>query len=117
GALAGNNAGNSPAKAKDSGNFYTGFNSMSISTNADQNEGVKQGVTMVNGTGYTFSFYAKAQGSNFSTLSFGRTDNGASQANDTDCATNQTVVTTGWTYFSCNFTAGAQSNSPYVYIK
>jgi hypothetical protein len=69
---------------------------------------------MVSGTTYALSFYARAAGT-ITTLVAGRADNGSTETACT-LAPVGTPATTGWTRYSCSFTAGAQSGTPYIYI-
>jgi hypothetical protein len=84
-----------------------------ITTTAVSNDGAKYAFTMTNTQVYGLSFWAaRTTGSDF-TVRFGRADNG-STGGETNCSTG--TVTTTWTRFTCTFTAGAQSGTPYVYI-
>ena len=70
---------------------------------------------MVSGTTYTLALYAKSS-TDMTTLEIGHSDTGLA-ANDTACLTAQTVTSLGWKRFTCTWTAGAQSGTPYIYVK
>ncbi len=70
--------------------------------------------SFTNSTVYSFSLFAKASGSNFSTFEIGNSNNNSA---DTSCLTAQTVVTTGWTKFSCSFTYTGTTGTSFVYFK
>ena len=94
--------------------YRSGAQSMTVITSASAtaNAGMKYPYTMTNGTTYTLNFYARTASGSFSTLVAGRADDGAT---NTTCLTGQTV-TTYWQHYTCTFTAGAQSGTPYVFV-
>lgn len=104
----------SPALSRVTTNSYSGVASASVSPNA-ANSGIQFAVSQAVSTQYTFSAYVRASGSNFSTLQVGHQNVSGTDA--TDCTTNFTPVTTGWTRVSCTFTTAASVTTPNVYIK
>jgi hypothetical protein len=98
-------------------NAQFGSNSMEAVTTTTAQQGVKYPIAMLPSTQYTFSFYAKISASSFATLTFGRSDTGAS-GGETNCVTTGSISTT-YARFSCTFTTGATmgaSGKPYLYI-
>lgn len=96
---------------------YLGSGSLSNVTTATAGDGGKLAGTWIAGniassTTYTFSLYAKASGSNFSTFEIGYSNDGTTL---TSCLTAQTVVTTGWQRYSCTFTTPSSGSSRFVY--
>lgn len=83
-----------------------------ITTAATDKDGIKFPLNLTSSTAYTLSFYARTSSSSF-TLNFGRTDDGTT-GSETNCTTGS--VTSTWTRFSCSFTTGTISNTPYIYI-
>ncbi len=78
------------------------------------NAGARWSRSFTNSTVYSFTLYAKASGANFSTFEIGNSNNNST---DTNCLTAQTVVTGGWTKFSCSFTYTGTTGTSYVYLK
>jgi hypothetical protein len=97
---------------------YNGLESLKVVTaSTAANSGAKTATfttPIASATTYTLSFYAMASGSGFSTLEAGRADNGSTETNCTLSSTS--VVTTGFQRYSCTFTTGTVSGSPYIYI-
>jgi mucin-6/19 len=101
---------------QDNTTAYNGSSSALCTNTATANAGMNMtGISpvMVSGTTYTLSLYVKAS-ANMTTLEIGHADNGTT---DTSCLTAQTVTSLGWKRLTCTFTAGAQSGTPYVYVK
>ncbi len=94
---------------------YSGNASLQIATTAAASDGAKYNVSLANSTRHTVSFYAKATGSNFSTLAFGYSHDGSTEATYVSSA--NTVTTAGWTRYSYTFTNGTNSGTPYIFIK
>ena len=87
---------------------YLGSGSMRVVTSA-VNSGAAFTYVPSASTTYTLTMYIKASGSNSSTMVIGRQDvNGV----NIDCLTNQTIVTTGWTKFTCTYTTGGTITAP-----
>jgi hypothetical protein len=78
------------------------------------NAGAGYSRSFTNGTQYTLTLFAKASGSNFATFEIGYSNNNSS---DTACLTGQTVVTGGWTRYSCTFTYTGSTGTSYIYVK
>jgi hypothetical protein len=78
-------------------------------------QGAKFPVTLTAGQAYTLSFYSYASASGgATTFGFGYSANGST---NTDCSNSPTSFqTTGWTRYSCTFTPGTISGSPYLFI-
>jgi hypothetical protein len=95
---------------------FNGTGSGKCVNTATANAGVNYPVSLSSTTTYNVIVYVKADaaGANFSTLEIGRADDGST---DTNCVTAQTAVNTGWTRFTCSFTTGTVSGSPYIYVK
>jgi mucin-19 len=95
---------------------YIGNFSMSVATSSGDatNSGVKWSGSFTNSQAYNFTVYARASGSNFATFQLGNSNNNST---DTSCLTAQTVVTTGWTRFTCSFTYTGTTGTSYVYAK
>jgi len=97
---------------------YNGTSSAKCVNTATANAGMNMtGIVpmMVNGTTYTISMYVEAS-ANMTTLEIGHADNAVTPV-DVPCLTAQTVTSLGWKRFTCTFTAGAQSGTPYIYVK
>jgi fibronectin-binding autotransporter adhesin len=99
-------------------NVYLGQAALQVTTaNGTANTGTKTAAftsALASSTQYTLSFYAKASGSSFTTLRVGRADNGSTE---TTCTLNSTSVSTaGFQQYSCTFTTGTVSGSPYIFI-
>jgi len=89
-----------------------GSNSIQVITTGST-QGTKHNETLNDSTQYNLTFYAKASGSNFSTMEAGYNDGSSNIV----CITAQTVVTTGWTAYSCVFTTtSSHSGTPYFYV-
>ncbi len=94
---------------------YSGLSSVRNTNTATANTGGRFLYQLAASSTYTFSMYAKAEGSNFSTLELGYNTDGTTY---TSCLTAQTVVTTGWTRYSCTFTMpGTVSSNRFVYFR
>jgi hypothetical protein len=95
---------------------YVGSFSMSVATSSGDatNSGVKWSGTFTNSQAYNFTVYARASGSSFAAFELGNSNNNST---DTSCLTAQTVVTTGWTRFTCSFTYTGTTGTSYVYVK
>ena len=96
---------------------YHGLASLRISTPATANTGAYTNsfsTAITSSTQYTFSFYALDGGTAFSTLTAGYSNNGSTK---TACSLNNNIVlSSGWQRYSCTFTTGTVSGSPYIYI-
>ncbi|HEX8226955.1 MAG TPA: carbohydrate binding domain-containing protein [Candidatus Saccharimonadales bacterium] len=103
------------APVQDATQFHNGSYSLRL-PNVAANDGAKQVVALTSATTYTLSFYARATPgtSDFATFAFGRADNGST---DTACRTAVTVSKNGWSRYTCSFTTGTVSGSPYIYVK
>lgn len=94
---------------------YSGLSSVRNTNTATANTGGRFLYQLAASSTYTFSMYAKAEGSNFSTLELGYNTDGTTY---TSCLTAQTVTTTGWTRYSCTFTMpGTVSSNRFVYFR
>ncbi len=84
---------------------YTGFGSLNTVTSGTANDGARYNLTLINSTTYTLSFYAKLDVSSaaFTTLAAGYINTTPSSVACT--LSSNTVVTTGWTRYSCSFSA------------
>ncbi len=109
------------AVAQNATKKYIGDYSLKIVTNATDASGTDGGSynlttsTLVSNTQYTLSLYARTEdGTSMSTFEIGRAENGAT---NTSCLTAQTVSGSGWTQFSCTFTTGTTSSTPYIYVR
>jgi len=98
-------------------NKYHGVGSLQIINPATANTGAKTtafNTALASTTQYTLSFYAQLSSGTFTTLVAGHADNGSTK---TACTLNSnTVVTAGWNRYSCTFTTGTVSGTPYIYI-
>ncbi len=93
-----------------------GNNALQIATSTSAGSGATYSTGpsfLASTTQYTLSFWARLSSGSMATFEVGRADDGST---DTSCATGQTLNTT-WTYFTCNFTTGTVSGTPYVYFK
>ncbi len=96
---------------------YSGTGAMQVATTALANDGAKFNYALAASTQYSFSVYTRATGANFSTLQLGYS---ADTTTQTSCVTAQTVLTTGWTRYTCTFTTSTVSGtaaSRFVYVK
>jgi len=93
-------------------NWVFGHKSLQVANSAG-GDGVKYPVALTSSTAYTFSFYLRNLTSTNSTVAFGRSDNGSA---NTQCANTNLGVTSQWHLYSCTFTTGTVSGSPYIYI-
>ncbi len=95
---------------------YLGLGQLKVVTTAAANDGAKYAYALASTTQYTLTAFARLDSGSaaMATFQMGRADNGST---DTSCLTAQTVVTGGWTRFTCTFTTGTTSGSPYVYFK
>lgn len=93
---------------------FDGVDSLQVGTTAAIGDGAKYAVSLASTTTYSFSVYARALTTNFSTFEIGRSENGSA---DTSCATAQTVQAGQWNRYSCTFTTGTTSGSTYIYVK
>jgi hypothetical protein len=101
---------------RDTSNSYVGNASLKLVTDADATEGAKftfsPSTALLASTTYVLSFYAKDSAGSYSTLTFGRSENGS----QTSCITTGSISTT-WQRYSCSFAVGATIGaSPYVYV-
>lgn len=115
-----NHAGVTLAVDTTANNAYVGGNTGSVvaTTSAVANSGIKYNLTtttLASGTTYTLTFFAKLQVGQgaFTTLTAGRADNGATE---TPCTLSSTTVASYWQRYSCSFTTGTTSGTPYFYI-
>jgi hypothetical protein len=98
-------------------NAQFGSDSLEVVTTTTTQQGALYTLPLAASTQYTFSFYAKVSSGSFATLTFGRSDTGAS-AGETNCVTTGSITTT-YARFSCTFTTGATmgaSGIPYLYF-
>ncbi len=98
------------------GHFNSGVAGVDVapSSGSQTNVGIKNNVALSTNTTYTFSVYAKAVGSNFSTFQIGRSEDGST---NTACNNALSVVTGGFTQYTCTFTTGTVSGTTYVYVR
>jgi hypothetical protein len=101
---------------RDTSNSYLGNAGLKLVTDADATEGAKftfsPNTILQASTTYVLSFYAKDSAGSYSTLTFGRSENGS----QTSCVTTGSI-TTAWQRYSCSFAVGATIGaSPYVYV-
>src|SRR6185312_6288917 len=113
--------GSAGAPAQSSAQQWQGNNSLSETTTAAAGDGVKyvySNALLTNGQNYNLSFYLKLSSGTWTNanMAVGRADDGAT---DTACVVAPATdpSTTSWTRYSCSFTAGVQSGSPYIFIK
>lgn len=104
------------AVSRDVSNSYLGYAGLRVINDTDVGDGAKftfsPNTLLQASTSYVLSFYAKDSAGSYSTLTFGRSENGS----QTNCVTTG-AITTNWTRFSCSFTVGATIGaSPYVYV-
>lgn len=112
------------AFAQTSSIAYSGSSSLQLTTNATANAGAKY--TTGNGstalatavTTYTLSWYSRNVGSAFTDMIAAYARNGAAETNCTGINT-QTVVTTGWTRYTCQIVTDgvAPAANAYLIIK
>ncbi len=98
-------------------NKYHGISSLQVVDAAVASSGAKTTAftnTLSSATQYTLSFYAQASSSNF-TIRAGIASDGVNE--QTCTLNNTTVVTGGWKRFSCTFTSGTISGTPYIFIE
>jgi hypothetical protein len=105
---------------RDTTQFQDGAASLKIvtSSGASNNDGAKNNITLNDSYNYTLNFYAKLDSGStaLSTMEAGYSSDGSTD--NTVCITGQTVVSTGWTQYSCNFqTPASHTGTPYLYIK
>ena len=98
-------------------NAYTGNNTGKVVTSASAvaNSGINYALTtstLAAGT-YTLSFYAKITSGTFTTLDAGWSSDGSIE---NTCTLSSNTVITYWQRYTCTFTAGAASNTPYFFI-
>jgi hypothetical protein len=104
-------------------NAYIGSNTGKVvtTTSTVANSGVKYSMVnlntgallFANNTTYTLSFFVKIPSGSFTTLDAGQSDDGVSEST---CTLNSTTVNTYWQRYSCVFTTGTISGSPYFFI-
>ncbi len=93
---------------------YSGNASALVSTAFTNNRGASYSYSLASSTTYTFSGYFKSNHSSSSvSLNVGYSEDGST---DTACNTASSPNNTGWSRFSCTFTTGTTSGSPYVYV-
>lgn len=96
-------------------NQYSGAGSMRNTNTATANTGGRFNYQLVANSTYTFSMYAKAEGSNFATFEMGYNTDGTTY---TSCLTAQTVTTATWTRYTCTFTMPSSvSSTRFVYFR
>jgi hypothetical protein len=97
---------------------YIGTSSLAVTTTAAANDGAKYNLTtttLASNTKYTLSLMARlAPGQSMATFQVGRAEDGSTF---TSCLTAQTVSSTGWTNFTCTFTTGTTSSTPFIYVR
>ncbi len=94
---------------------FSGAGALSVVTTATSNAGARYTYTLAANTTYSFSLYAKAVSSSFSTFEIGYTNDGSTS---TSCATGQTVITGAWTRYTCTFTVSASpTGTRFVYFR
>ncbi|OGL34495.1 hypothetical protein A3F05_01735 [Candidatus Saccharibacteria bacterium RIFCSPHIGHO2_12_FULL_47_17] len=95
---------------------YLGLGQLKAVTTAAANDGAKYAYALASTTQYSLTGFARLDSGSaaMATFQMGRADDGST---DTSCLTAQTLVTGGWTRFTCTFTTGTTSGSPYVYFK
>lgn len=101
---------------RDTTQSYVGNASLKIATTATTNDGVNYPYSLTSDTTYTLSFYAKLDSGSaaLSTMIVGWSNDGST---DSNCLVVQTVIASGWTRYTCTFTTGTTSGSPYIFIK
>lgn len=100
-------------------NKYMGNYSMSATTSASANSGLRVSVPFSANTQYTLTFYARTTSGNFDKFRFGR------QANPSDgeklcygyLSADWTVTNNGWKRFTCTFTTAASVSGPFLFFK
>ncbi len=94
--------------------YYDGNAAMQAATTTAAGDGAKYAYGLASSTQYTLSVYAKSSaGFAFNALEIGRSEDGST---DTSCSTNQAAYG-GFARYTCTFTTGTVSGSPYIYIK
>jgi|GEM_PF-1092700 len=104
---------------------YVGNNSLAITTPATVNRGAKYALTtttLSTGMQYTLTLSARlAQptstsdpNGSISTFDIGAAYDGLTE---TTCLSGQTINYTTWTTFTCTFTAGTTSGTPYIFVR
>ena len=104
-----NSFGTGATDGRNTANVWSGADSISVATTGSANSGAKNvlgNVALASSTAYSLTFYAKASGSNFSTLNVDYLYDGTNSDGTVSC-TGNTVVTGGWTRYSCFFTTSA----------
>jgi hypothetical protein len=106
---------------RDTSQAQTGTAALKVTTTTAAGDGAKYApgtAWITKNTQYTIVLYAKASGSNFSTLQIGyRLSSGDSE---NSILTTQTVVTGGWTRYSATFTTNntfTSDTTAYIYAK
>ncbi|HEX4774701.1 MAG TPA: hypothetical protein VH234_04240 [Candidatus Saccharimonadales bacterium] len=105
--------------ARTTAQAYIGSAALSVTsgTTATANDGTKYtvGTAISASTTYTLSWYAKLNSGTMTAISAVYSPDGSTTVNCTP--SNQTVVTTGWTRFSCSFASGTPTASAYLLIR
>ena len=108
----------SDAVSKDATQFYDSANSLKIITTANAGDGTKNNITLNDSTYYTLTFQARLDTASaaMATMEAGYSYDGGTT--EDACITAQTVVSSGWTSYTCGFTTrSSHSGTPYFYIK
>jgi hypothetical protein len=101
--------------AQSAAQHFDGANALSLVNGGVTNRGMQQSIALSTSSTYYLSFYSMST-VNFATLRAGYSSTGA-VGGEVDCLTAQSVVTTGWTQYTCSFTTPAStSGSPYLYF-
>ena len=92
---------------------WQGSDSLSVATTTTANGGAYFSYTMLPGTQYTLSLYAKVGSGTISDFVIGDQD---MSGTDINCSAGQTL-TTSWQRFSCTFTTGATITNSNIYVQ
>jgi parallel beta-helix repeat protein len=101
-----------PTRVTTAAALYFGVAAGQVLTTTAAGSGTSWAQALTLGTTYNFSFYARASGSNTTGINVGYTNTGG----DNDCLTAQTIVTGGFTRYTCSFTVTTTAGTA-VYIK
>ncbi len=93
---------------------YDNGASMQAATTAAVGDGATYAYSLAATTQYSLSMYVKTNSGGFNVFEIGYSNDGAT---DTSCSTNLFGETAKWARYTCTFTTGATSGSPYIYIK
>jgi hypothetical protein len=106
--------------SQDSNQFYIGKKSLSVATTAAV-DGAKYTLTTTtvpSNTKFNLNFAARmAPGNSMATLQAGYSPDNTTGSEVNCFSAGQSVTSNGWTNFSCTFTTGTTSSTPYIYIK